>query len=333
MAYEKIFTPTYPNGWEDIPSHDTPVTAAIMDDYDDAIVHIEDYLVNNPIGGGTAAATTYDNTESGLDSTDVQGAIDELAAGAGGSTAATTTYDNTESGLEAENVQDAIDEVITMIGHGGSGGEWTKLLDVRDEASQTASSYTLADSITNYDIIAISGYFSDSSGNITAEQALSIDMIEIDTSIHNLVCDSSHIVTVKFPTINTISSIDQSGNTYIYQVYGYKGGSSRTETTLLSAPVNLTTIGMSVALLDSIKNYDELILRCSPSSAATYNLETRFTLSDFVYGSTSNIYLTNEYHYSNGTGWFGFHPDSTGDNLIVDTANYCILQNVIGVKY
>lgn len=53
----------------------------------------------------------YDNTTSGLTATDVQEALDELAAGAGGSTAATTSYDNTDSGLAATNAQDAIDEL------------------------------------------------------------------------------------------------------------------------------------------------------------------------------------------------------------------------------
>lgn len=53
----------------------------------------------------------YDNATSGLTATDVQEALDELAAGAGGSTAATTSYDNTTSGLAATNAQDALDEL------------------------------------------------------------------------------------------------------------------------------------------------------------------------------------------------------------------------------
>ena len=469
MAYEREFTKPYPSGWENIPSHNTPVTAEIMDDYDDAIEHIEDFLdgstaifpiqatggMTQPVGidengrlvtmpgGGTAESVTYDNTESELESTDVQGAIDELASGAGGSTAATTTYDNSESGLEATNCQDAIDELsqrgvgsakykwtklldvrnessqtantyslsdsiynydtIMVQGYhlssnkycviegsipaktivsggednliyqitdhnnsfsvyfdddgetikkydgrnyifavyggkvaGGSGGngEWIKLLDVRDESSQTASSYTLADAITNYETIALAGYFVHTLGNVMHVETLPIEMIDVNSSVHQVVIDNSHVVTVEFPTTTSVEAVSSSSNTYIYQVYGYiSGGSSRIETELISAPIDLTTVGMSIALSDSIKNYDELILKCSPSNATEYNLETRFTLSDFVYGSTSNIYLTNEYHYSNGTGWFGFHPDSTGDNLIVDTANYCILQNAIGVKY
>lgn len=71
-------------------------------------------LKGDGAGNVTAAAAAdipYDNTGSGLSASDVQDAIDELAAGAGGSTAASTSYDNAGSGLLATNVQDAIDEL------------------------------------------------------------------------------------------------------------------------------------------------------------------------------------------------------------------------------
>lgn len=56
----------------------------------------------------------YDNTESGLEATTVQGAIDELDSKIKASDEASEiTYDNTESGLEAENVQNAIDELVS----------------------------------------------------------------------------------------------------------------------------------------------------------------------------------------------------------------------------
>lgn len=97
---------------------------------------------------------------------------------------------------------------------------WTKLLDVREESSQTASSYTLADDITNYNTIAVSGYFVHSFGNITHVETLPIDMIEIDSSVHQICIDNSHICTVKFPTTTSVESLGQAGNTYIYQVYG-----------------------------------------------------------------------------------------------------------------
>lgn len=59
-----------------------------------------------------ASAVTYSGTESGLEATNVQGAIDELAGDIPTSFAAdAVTYDNTTSGLTADDVQSAIDEV------------------------------------------------------------------------------------------------------------------------------------------------------------------------------------------------------------------------------
>jgi hypothetical protein len=56
----------------------------------------------------------YDNTTSGLESTTVKEAIDELAEGTNAS-ASDVTYDKTASGLTSENVQGAIDESIGKI--------------------------------------------------------------------------------------------------------------------------------------------------------------------------------------------------------------------------
>ena len=50
---------------------------------------------------------------------------DTIGGGGGGGTAETTTYDNTESGLEATNVQDAIDELAEHRGTFTSGGNKT----------------------------------------------------------------------------------------------------------------------------------------------------------------------------------------------------------------
>lgn len=47
MAYTKNFRPTYPNGWKDLPSKDTPVLASTLTGYDAAITEIEEELVKN----------------------------------------------------------------------------------------------------------------------------------------------------------------------------------------------------------------------------------------------------------------------------------------------
>lgn len=60
-----------------------------------------------------AGSIAYDNTESGMVSDDVQGAIDELKSDVSNITldAEHTSYNNSVSGLSATNVQSAIDEV------------------------------------------------------------------------------------------------------------------------------------------------------------------------------------------------------------------------------
>lgn len=71
------------------------------------------------IGGSSPAPTandvSYDNTVSGLAATDVQDAIDELAARPTTADASDVTYDNTLSGLTATDVQAAIDELKALI--------------------------------------------------------------------------------------------------------------------------------------------------------------------------------------------------------------------------
>ena len=68
-------------------------------------------------GSSTVAAedVTYDNAVSGLTATDVQAAVDELAARPVVAAAEDVTYDNTVSGLTATDVQAAIDELKALI--------------------------------------------------------------------------------------------------------------------------------------------------------------------------------------------------------------------------
>jgi hypothetical protein len=67
----------------------------------------------------TSDTVSYDNGTSGLTSTTVQAAVDELASGGGGgggaSSASDLTFDGTPSGLDAVNAQDAVDEVYSDV--------------------------------------------------------------------------------------------------------------------------------------------------------------------------------------------------------------------------
>lgn len=49
MSYTPVFQKPYPDGWENLPSEDTPITAEALDGYDEAIVNIENYLEDNEI--------------------------------------------------------------------------------------------------------------------------------------------------------------------------------------------------------------------------------------------------------------------------------------------
>jgi len=77
-----------------------------------------------------AGDVTYDHTTSGLSATDVQAALDELAAAVASvpppPDAIDVPYNHSSSGLSANNVQDAIDEVAAGGGGGGS------VFDLRD---------------------------------------------------------------------------------------------------------------------------------------------------------------------------------------------------------
>lgn len=89
----------------------------------------------------------YDNGVSGLTATDVQAAIDELAAAAATPDAADVAYDNAVSGLVATDVQAAIDELKAEV-DGVSGGSGTKTLCVwhaRRDSDPPASNYATFD--------------------------------------------------------------------------------------------------------------------------------------------------------------------------------------------
>lgn len=121
--YTPIFEKPYPNGYEDLPLETTPVTAQTLNDKDDAIVNIETYLEENPIGGSLATLSDVDvsTVEDGqIIRYNAETEMWENAdgGGGGGGSAEDITYDNTTSGMTADNVQDAIDEVFQSVSSG-----------------------------------------------------------------------------------------------------------------------------------------------------------------------------------------------------------------------
>lgn len=47
MSYTKNFTPTYQNGWQSGSAGETPISAAALNNYDDAIEYVENYLYDH----------------------------------------------------------------------------------------------------------------------------------------------------------------------------------------------------------------------------------------------------------------------------------------------
>lgn len=47
MSYERIFQKPYPTGYKDKPNKTTPITGQTLNDKDNTLVHLEDYLSNN----------------------------------------------------------------------------------------------------------------------------------------------------------------------------------------------------------------------------------------------------------------------------------------------
>lgn len=64
MSYTKNFTPTYENGWYSSPATTTPITATALNNYDEAIEYIEDYLEGAELLDREAADEIYVQNKS-----------------------------------------------------------------------------------------------------------------------------------------------------------------------------------------------------------------------------------------------------------------------------
>lgn len=93
--FTKDFVNPYPGGWKDDPNHDTPITADALQRHTNAIEHIEDYLVDNPSGGG-GAEIDY-GTQAQFDS--VKASLPE-----GASYYVTDDYDESGFGIDTSNL-------------------------------------------------------------------------------------------------------------------------------------------------------------------------------------------------------------------------------------
>ena len=73
MSYTPTFTPEYEDGWENLPSEDTPITAEALNGYDEAIEAIETYLSNNDIV--SVEANPQDASTESLTKIEIDGTV------------------------------------------------------------------------------------------------------------------------------------------------------------------------------------------------------------------------------------------------------------------
>lgn len=293
MGYEKVFEKPYPGGWKDLPDRTTPVTAAIMDGYDEAIEHIETHLngssavfpiqatggMTQPVGidengrlvtmpsssgGGTASEITYDNTESGLESTDVQGAIDELAAGAGEKV---TPVPKTEDMTQEVGI-DENGELWTVPGGGGSGNT-TKIDTLFEDTTYegvTSGTINLSRPVTNYDFIKFTVVMTSSGHDLRNSVSYDIDTITdyiIDSNKIMTLVGYGEYINLRFSDAQTIT-VDSVQNLGVVKIVGIKYGSGRGTSSGLvklweyaNSPAGMTSGTMELS--DDYTNYDFLI--------------------------------------------------------------------------
>ena len=86
MAYTKVFDNPYPNGWENYPSEETPVTANALQEHTDAIVNMENYLYTKSVLDGDNVSISspqsgqflvYNSTTSKWENTTIANAEEE----------------------------------------------------------------------------------------------------------------------------------------------------------------------------------------------------------------------------------------------------------------
>ena len=167
MGYTPSFTPQYENGWEDLPSETSPITAEALNAYDDAIENIEEYLEENEIvDANTNLADEYDPEEGtyAVDDYCIHDNVlykcltavsepedfdeekweavlitDVMGSGSGGSTVSITPTLSTGTKIADFEIDGESGELYAPTGGGGSANIWTgTMAEYEAQASQIA---------------------------------------------------------------------------------------------------------------------------------------------------------------------------------------------------
>lgn len=141
MSYTPSYEKPYPEGFKNEPIETTPITAEVMNGYDDAIENIENYLAEGEMGTVVIANPEIEGTEPNLTALQVGEDKFKIPSGSGGaSSAEDVSYDNSVTEIEATNVQDAIDSVFISVSNGK-----TLIADaITDKGVETSATDTFA---------------------------------------------------------------------------------------------------------------------------------------------------------------------------------------------
>ena len=99
MSYTPTFTPEYENGWENLPSENTPINADALNGYDGAIEAIETYLSNNDIV--SVEANPQDASTDSLTKIEIDGTVYSISGDA--ATVLTSTLTSGSTSLTFSN--------------------------------------------------------------------------------------------------------------------------------------------------------------------------------------------------------------------------------------
>ena len=187
--------------------------------------------VDNALGNLTASDIGYDNTNTGLTSDKVQGAIDEVLAQVP-LNATGLSYSNTQSGLQSNNVQGAIDELAgesTDVSYTSNQNSGNKIGDITIDGVTTSlytgdiSSVGTLDDLNDVDTTGKSDGDSlryDANGNEWVAKPVTVALTQAEYDALVLSGDlapNTHYVITDAPNLNpTASDIEYSSGVTVY---------------------------------------------------------------------------------------------------------------------
>lgn len=269
-----------------------------------------------------ASEIYYDNTTSGLNAVNVQGAIDEVSENiigieANPSGTATTTLNKIE-----------IDGVIYDLPSGGGGGGGGFDATTLYEATSYSNNITLDDDYTNYDYLLFTGYATAGTGYLQSNLYKVEDLL-VNNNIG--IADDGNYSWWKITSETTLVNSGSIGTYYVKKIYGLKassggsGGSGGGAVTLYKAT---DTTHHNIQLSDSWTNYETLLVTmCTPNPTA--DASTSFTVN---VASIVDGFIIGQGAF--GYNWHRLFPSNATDVIEywIDSGSSYYIDSVVGIK-